>query len=639
MRAIRLLLIALFILAAGCSVYAEKIFSGNAGIHLQFNPSSPVITDSQLEVRVIANLGSVKAQNGASPVLTGFSFPVGFDSAYVRLVSAEPGQASGYSGASFAYTNPAVANGRGFVTIMNLRNDNQNPGLQVELARLTFELKKPGNAKFIAGSSRTIYRGAFAAVPSDTGTPTESLSWTDSTYSLDLQPGQTIPHLLSPSWISVPDMFQGMVYMNDGTTDASFQVFGRDSHGSLHHTSSSENPSPLIPLPALHQYARLTNEIFNSPVSMDIDDGWIETTVNTPYLSGYFFQGYTSSDGLIRQLDGAQTVDVPTSRMIFPLVAPDPNRAAEVILNNPGDSPVDLTMRLIASNGQQALSVEAQVPAHGAFLREITETNVYADIEVSNGQLTGAERFGTRDALAMLNGHDLALASNRLVAPQFASGYLAEDLRITTHIALVNPSTEASTVTLRLLNETGAAIAPPAVRTLQAGAMLSSQGWDLFGLENPLTTSHAVIGTVAVESDQGLVGALMFGDPVNGRFLASLPLMSTAAAKREIVFGHTAVGRLGLIDYFTGLALVNTSQTATAHIHLEYHNSNGELIAQTTTPFTLGPNCRTAQLVDQLIPDFPNPQSGGFIRLISDVEVYGYMLFGDNYYNFISAVP
>ena len=601
-------------------------------------PADPSMADSQIEVSVVAQLDSITATGPVTPVLTGFSIPIGFDPAYVRLVSAVSGTASGYTSGGFESTDPAVANARGFVTIMNLRAGSQNPGLQVELARLTFNLVKPGKTKFRVGTSRTVYQGVLAAVPSDTGSPTEPLSWIDSESALNIEPDGAIPSLLSPSWISEEGMFQGMVYMNDGTDDASLQLFGWDSDGLLHQPGSSENPSPVIPLPALNQYAKLDYEIFNSPAPMDIEDGWIKTQLNATNVSGFFSQGYTPA-GLILQLDSAPMIDAPASRLIFPLVAPDPGRPAEIQINNPGDSPVDITTQLIDSEGAiQSIETE-EIPAHGTFLQEIIEMDIYANVEATNGQLIGVERFGTPDALAMLNGHDVTQASNRLCAPQFASGYLSGTMRITTHISLVNPTEEASNVTLRLVNENGEPIVDPVVQTIEAGEMLSMPGWELFGLEDPTTTSQVVVGTVAVESDNGLIGALMFGDPVGGSFLASLPLMSTASAKREIVFGHTAVGQLGSIDYFTGLALVNTSQTATAHIYLEYHNSSGELVAETATPFTLGPNSRTAQLVQQLIPDFPVPQSGGFIRLTSDIEVYGYMLYGDSFYNFISAVP
>lgn len=174
---------------------------------------------------------------------------------------------------------------------------------------------------------------------------------------------------------------------------------------------------------------------------------------------------------------------------------------------------------------------------------------------------------------------------------------------------------------------------------MAAKSQLSSPGWELFGLANPLTTSQVFVGTLSVASDQGVIGAMTFGDPVAGTYLAALPLMSTSAAKREIFFGHVAVGRIGDVDYFTGLALVNTSTIATANIQLELYDKEGKLVAGTQTPYALGPNSRTAQLVQQLIPEFKGSQSGGFIRLVSDVEVYAYMLFGDTSYNFLSAVP
>ncbi len=634
----RLLLGILFMLAAGCLAYAQGTFSGDAGILLQFSPAAPSMADSQLEVSVVADLSAVTAPGDATPVLTGFSMPVGFDPSYVRLVSAVAGTATGYSSDAFAFTEPSVANARGFVTMINLRAENLDPGLHVELAKLTFELKRPGNLEFVVGTVRTIYKGTLAAVPSDTGTPTDRIAWDDQVYPLRIEPGETIPSLLCPSWISQSGMFQGMVFMNDGTTDASLQMFGWGSDGSLFETDASENPSPFISLASLNQYARLADEVFNTPEPMNIENGWIEARPDSPDLNGIFVQAYTA-EGLILQLDGAQISSTPMSRILFPLIGSNPNRAPEIVLSNPGDAPVDMTLRLADPAGWGVQLIEAAIPAHGTYTYKVSDTNVFADIQASNGQLVAVERFGTPDALAMLNGQDGTLAANRLTAPQFASGFLTGALRITTHLALVNPSTEATTVTFRLMNDSGEEIVNPVVRILQGGTMLSSSGWELFGLDDPLEATQVIIGSVAIESDGGLVGAIMFGDPVAGKFLAALPLMSTASAKRQIVFGHTAVGHLGMIDYFTGIALVNASQTDTANIHLEYHNSSGELVAQTTTPVTLGPNCRMDQLVQELIPDFPVPQSGGFIRLTSDVEVYAYMLFGDNFYNFTSAVP
>ena len=101
MKATVLLLETFFILASGCLVYADDVFSGDAEIALQFTPADPSMADSQIEVSVVAQLDSITATGPVTPVLTGFSIPIGFDPAYVRLVSAVSGTASGYTSGGF----------------------------------------------------------------------------------------------------------------------------------------------------------------------------------------------------------------------------------------------------------------------------------------------------------------------------------------------------------------------------------------------------------------------------------------------------------------------------------------------------------------------------------------------------------
>mgnify|MGYP001082270668 CR=1 FL=1 len=87
-------------------------------------------------------------------------------------------------------------------------------------------------------------------------------------------------------------------------------------------------------------------------------------------------------------------------------------------------------------------------------------------------------------------------------------------------------------------------------------------GHTLFGLPDPLTATTGVSGSVVIESDQGLVGSIAFGDAQNGQFLASLPLLSTSSAKRELFLDHVAIGTIGDVPYFTGIALVNPSTSS-----------------------------------------------------------------------------
>jgi hypothetical protein len=642
MTAKRILLGMIIILMAGFFVHAQSDFSGNAEISLQFIPSNPSMTDIRLEVRAFARLDSVKTKSGANPILTSFSMPIGFDPSFVRLLSVETGQADGYSTAGLDYTTPALANGRGFVTLMNSRIGDKNPGSQVELGRLFFELKRPGTASFIAGSARTNHQGTLAAIPSDTLAPTQRVLWADSLYNVKIKAGADMPSLLCPSWFSASNIWQGIGLLNEGTEPATVQLFGWGSNGMLVQADAASNPSPFVVLPGMNQQAKLTDQVFNSPKPMIVQNGWIEVRANTPNVSGFFLQGVNTPTGDVHQMDGVPMTYTPASRLIFPLVRQS-DRTTEISLTNPGSSPVDINMRVIGPAGQLLRTLSGQAPAHGTFVREISDATsdqgVYADVQAIGGKLAGIERFGTAESLAMLSGQDADLASTRLSAPHFASGRLSGSLRIDTYIALVNPSSQAATVILRLLNENGQEITSPVVYRLNGSGLLSLDGWRLFGLPDPHKTSTLTVGTVSIESNQPIIGAFGFGDPVNGRYLAALPLMSTFYANREIFFRQVAVGLAGSVDYFTGLALANPSTTDAANINIELHSADGTILAQTKTPYRLDPGRRTGRLVQELIPNFPSTQFGGYMRVTSDVEVNAFMLIGDNYYNFLSAVP
>jgi hypothetical protein len=642
MTVIRILLGMIFMLIAGFFVHAQSDFSGNAEISLQFIPSNPSMTDSRLEVRVFAKLDAVKTKSGANPILTSFSMPIGFDPSFVRLLSVETGQAEGYSIAGLAYTTPALANGRGFVTLMNSRSGDRNPGSPVELGRLFFELKRPGTASFIAGSARTNHQGTLAAIPADTLTPTQRVLWADSLYEVKIKAGADIPSLLCPSWFSSSNIWQGIGLLNEGTEPATVQLFGWGPDGALVQANAASNPSSFVALPGMNQQAKLTDQVFNSSKPMIVQNGWIEVRTDTPNISGFFLQGVNTATGEVHQMDGVPMTYTPASRLIFPLVRLS-DRTTEISLANPGNSPVDFDMRVTGPSGQFLVISSGQVPAHGTLVREISSATsdygAYVDIQTTGGKLVGIERFGTSESLAMLSGQDADLASTRLSAPHFASGRLSGSLRIDTYIALVNPSNQAATVILRLLNESGREITAPVVYRLNGSGMLSNEGWKIFGLPDPHKTSTVTVGTVAIESNQPIIGAFSLGDPVGGRYLAALPLMSTISARREIFFRQVAVGLAGSVDYFTGLALANPSATDAANINIELHSADGTILAQTTTPYRLDPGCRTGRLVQELIPNFPSTQFGGYMRVTSDVEVNAFMLIGDNYYNFLSAVP
>ncbi len=381
MKAIRLLLGTVFVLAAGCLAFGQITLTGNADIQLQISPANPSMSDSRLEVVVLANLDGVKANNGANILLTSYSLPVGFDPSFVRLISAEYGHAAGYGSAGFTYTQPALANGRGFVTLMNRRTNTNDPETLVELGRLEFELKRPGNTSFSVGSARTVHQGALAALPANAVMQPIRMLWSGHEYTVKIKEGATIPSLLCPSWFSVPGMFQGMALLNEGTQAASIQMFGWGTNGSLVQAASATNPAGPITLAGLNQKAGLAGQMFNMPDTANVENGWIEIKTDTPAVSGFFMQGVNTPIGETHQMDGIKMTYSPASRVIFPLVQYS-SRAPEISISNPAGSPVDLEIRVRKPNGEFIRTVKVKLPAHGGTVQEIADALKGVDVMV-----------------------------------------------------------------------------------------------------------------------------------------------------------------------------------------------------------------------------------------------------------------
>lgn len=184
------------------------------------------------------------------------------------------------------------------------------------------------------------------------------------------------------------------------------------------------------------------------------------------------------------------------------------------------------------------------------------------------------------------------------------------------------------------------AAATAVTRTVAAGNQLKSNINTLFGLDDPTTATGSVSGVVKIESDQGLVGCVTFGDPVSGKILSSLPLMSTASAEREIYLDHLAMGNISGLDFYTGLALFNPSKERTANVTMYYKDPADNTYKQhAQTTKAIASQNRWVDLVNNLDASFNVTQNGGFLKITSYVEIFAFQLFGDYAFDYLSAVP
>lgn len=619
-------------------------FSGNANVTLQFDPAGPVLGGGALDVEVYVDLSGITGAGAAAAALGGFALPIAFDNNRLTLTAVVPGGSAAFAPGDFVFTNLDRANARGFVTVINTQVASGTPTGVIHVATLTFNVEVAGKLIFGANSARTLHEGSLASTYTATGGP-EEIGYLDQTVNLTVGNGGVGYHLIYPLFLSKDTDFMGVTVVNEGATATDITFTGYGADGALIQQPGITNPADIpAPLPGMQQYVRFTQALFGGDASpaLNIEHGWIGIEAAEHNVSGFFLVGHFNESWAMTQLDGADVSHTSASRIVFPVLGKDATRNTEVFVVNPGATPATGTFRTMNADGTEASSTPLNIPAHGVFEGSIASNAVagdgYFDVQMTSGEVVGLEKFGNANALAILAAQNAVTPANVLYDAHFASGNYG--IYYFTEFCVINPGAAAADVTFHLINDDGAEVTAPVVRTINSGNLLRIMGHTLFGLKDPLTTvwGEGTSGSVIIESDQGLVGSITFGDAQNGMYLASLPLLSTSSAKRELFLDHVAIGNIG-VDYFTGICLVNPSKTRTATINIQLYDQTGNLVASSPAPVQLGPGKRSSQMLGSFLGGFAGPQFGGFVKITADVEVFSFMLFGDMSLNFMSAVP
>lgn len=614
-------------------------FTPAAAVTLNITPSSPTMGED-ITVEVYVNLTGVANSGSTAAALGGFCVPVAFDNTRMQLKTVVKGAASQFTG-NITYTDLPRANARGFVTVVNAQTSAGVPTGNVHVATLTFGLTEAGSMLFNVNSARTDHEGSLASTydPGHGGGPA-LIAYNDQNTTLNVGAGTNNYHLIFPAFMSKSTDFQGVTLVNESATAAAMTFRAYDPTGALITAAGMVNPNTLAtPLPSNNQYVRMAENLFGASAALNIEQGWIDVESPVHNISGFFLLGHLAG-AAVTQMDGVDVSHLSSSRLIFPLLWKEATRDTKVTVVNPSATPAAGTLEVVNADASVFSTTPINIPAHGMYEATFPANTLagdgYFDVTLSSGAATGLETFGNTNAMAVLAAMDGNLMSNILFAPQIETGLLG--IRWFTDVNVVNPGTEAANVTFRLYNNTGAEQVTAATRTIQPGAQLRIMTHTLFGLPDPLTATNAVTGYLKVESDKGLVGNVTFGDAQNGTILSSLPLMSTASAKRQTYFDHVALGTINNVTYYTGIAMVNPSKDRTAHVTVTLYNATTfAQVGQATVD--IAPGNRYINMVSAIDPTFNVTQFGGFVKITSDVEVYSFMLFGDVSSVFMSAVP
>ena len=128
-----------------------------------------------------------------------------------------------------------------------------------------------------------------------------------------------------------------------------------------------------------------------------------------------------------------------------------------------------------------------------------------------------------------------------------------------------------------------------------------------------------------------MTGSVVFGDVNRQTLTTALPL--TMSLDQSIVFSHVSSND----QYYTGVAIVNPNLTE-AHVTVEFYNQDGSL--GVSTPITIPARRRTSQLLTQIFTALAGEQLySGYFKVISDIGVTSYSVFGTRDLTLLSAIP
>ncbi len=434
--------------------------------------------------------------------------------------------------------------------------------------------------------------------------------------------------LLFPFNRTAPDSFTGFAVSNFSQRNAVVEMDAFDSEGDL--SLFSNNPT-VFGVSAANQLARLGAQIFEADESTDAVS-WVRAKTDNPELGSFFQIGGGA------RLDGSVAFTEQSRLMYFTRVFEGPTsfrgQPANTLLSiaNPNSEEITVKLTLLGNpeGGSPAGWIEPSGPLAPVQIRTIAprgalfatvseifeeELNVASAIieaEVTEGE--GAVGF----ELIQLQNQDTVIGLNASFGSTQTESFSAQLASIPgsvfTNLKVLNTSEENRSLTLTAVAEDGSDLAVPVQMNLGAGEFLEQDAGEVFAFDGD------AVGSLRIVADgEGVIGDIIFGDPVAFNFAASLPLQTETFT--EAVFSQVA-DLPGL--FFTGLAFYNPG-AVDAEVTIEIIAANGELVGQATRVLEAGK--RLSELTSQLVPDSAE-QAGGYVLIRSDQPLIAQIIFG-----------
>jgi len=338
-------------------------------------------------------------------------------------------------------------------------------------------------------------------------------------------------------------------------------------------------------------------------------------------------------------LDGLQTPTLQSAatRLVCPMIKAGEGEFTQLYILNPYQEQAHVEILLLSSIGDQKAVHTALLNGRGRIELEVGDIFGKAALETdyvmvqSDREVIVAEMFGDSQKLAALDAARPGVNQGTLFSPHVAIGDFG-GIVYNSEMTLVNTSDQLIDCEMWLRSDNGSLLKYYPSYKVYGNDNKGRDLGDLF----ILTAATSGYLEINPRGGVGLVGCITFGESGAGRFLASLPLQYER--RHNFLLGHLANGILGTIPYFTGISILNPNPDSRV-VRLKAFDQAGTLLQ--TVDLTLQARQRQVFLLSQVMTQVP-VIFGGYLLIENLAQVNGLMvfeLFGENGFNFLSAVP
>lgn len=404
-------------------------------------------------------------------------------------------------------------------------------------------------------------------------------------------------------------------------------------NGTLLTDPTVSNPVTLA-IPARQQVSFYVDRMFGDGARNY--EPWMRVTTQNASVGGFSLLVARSAN---LSMDGTTGQTAAAPRQFLPAPgAAGPGADARYSVANPGTAscPVTVTCRNATGQAQGAAHPFTLAPGGREafdFLTVFPGVTGTASLDVSAGApVECMVSGGAAGMMAALPGLAVPASSAgpvSLYMPHFAEGTIFRSV-----VELMNPGPAAASVTVTAYGDDGNPLGTPGTAPLPAGGMLRSTVAELVGID-PLSAG-VISGYLKVVSDRGdLVGCLTFTDRAVAAYAAALPLQRDAG--NRFLYSHVAVGAIGGIPYYTGVAVLNTG-AADVTGHFTVYDAAGTVRGEADAVFPAGR--KLSRMLTDFVPGLGD-QAGGYVTLTAPAgsTLMSFELFGDAGMHFLSAVP